>query len=969
MSPNPTPESADLFGLRPTQDVLNVAGLPPADGMELDYRTQPYRPGQQRRIALYRLFSVGFFLVLLIPVLRLIDRFFLHGIFLALLALIGFVAAYSAYRARRSATECLFLLLICPGVWFLLHVTSPDQPLVLYAFVYSIPVILSLALANAVARHYTAWMLANPRLDRSVRSWWRALWLPSGWAEFLPPIGPVQPTDASHVPPPGVTADQQARELRELTRYRLATPAVAVAYIAGLIALCLCNVPVFAGMLGFFTYIVVLAVFGIWNLSEYRRELAPPARNVVLDALTSWLTYNSHRTIAAGVFKSPHGSWHDRSRLTVAVLIIATVAVLPLAAYFPLGMLATGPGPWIAAYRAPWLPAWFQEQSSHPSGSNAEAHRENAVFSDIESFRRHLNAQPERWFTIAFRGALAGKPLFVWTLLMSLALCVVAAPLMLYLTCFAVGGRVLLHHYAQLEAPGAPYQQRLSPWECRVRRLQHSAQGDGSVRERDHLWLGTVPRFDYPVLLDLDVLREHAHVLGDSGSGKTALGLAPLVAQLIRRGDCSVVFLDLKGDPPLFQSLLIEAADARGPDGSPLPCKWFTNEAHQATYLFNPLTQSHTQGLTPHQRAEVLLQSLGLDHGEGYGASYFSRVNRDILSQVFTQFPEIRTFTQIRDYVPQVHLSKKQQEDGGELLAVINSLAAFDALNVTPDDGLPAAVLEHALDLPDVFERPQVLAFYLPATLEQASVREIGKLALYTLLTAAVVRRRKGGRPIQTFVFIDEFQRIVSSNLEIVLEQARSMGIGVILSNQTISDLKNVSADLIPKVQANTRFKQYFSASDLQQQDMLMKASGDPLFHRDSWIYQAKEAEEELLADETDPHAFVELENPRGPRLSRNRVVAASDHPQQNIVHITRSKGYTQFSGLPFIMLSEFHIPRSEYERRGALPWPATSDYPGTIVTPLPPKAKPRKPDKPPAGPAKPPSPSKPVIKRGNYVE
>jgi hypothetical protein len=971
MSPTPTAESADVLGLRPTQDVLNVSGLPSTDRMELDYRTAPYRPQQQRRIALYRFVSIGFLLVICIPLLRLINGYLLHGIFLALLTGIGFVTAYSSYRSRRPLAECLLLLFAWPAVWFLFHLTSPGRPFALYTLVFLIPVTLSLIFANAVVRHYAAWMHANPRLDRSVRSWWRGMWLPSGWAEVFPPIPRTQHAPVSQERPSGVTAEQHARELRELDRYRLSIPAVAAAYIAGFIALCLCNIPVFAGMLAFFTYLAVLVGFGIWNLSDYGRGLFTPARTIVLDALTSWLTYNSHRTIAPGVFKSPFGHWLNRSRLTATVLIVTTVAVLPTVAYFPLGMLASGPGPWIAAYRAPWMPAWLNLEPTNGQHRNAPAPSgaDNTVFTDLQAFRWHLNAQPERWFSIAFRGTLAGQPLFIWTLLISLILCVAAAPLMLFVTCFAIGGRVLLHHYIHLEATGAPYQHRLSTWEAHVRRLQTSAHALGTLQERGHLWLGTVPRYDYPVLLDLDVLREHAHILGDSGSGKTALGLAPLVAQLIRRGDCSVVILDLKGDPPLFQSTLIEAANARGPDGSPLPCKWFTNEAHQATYLFNPLTQSHTQGLTPHQRAEVLLQSLGLDHGEGYGASYFSRVNRDILSQTFTQFPEIRTFTQIHDYLPQLHLSKKQQEDGGELLAVINSLAAFDALNVTPDDGLPPAVLEHALDLPDVFERPQVLSFYLPATLEQASVREIGKLALYTLLTAAVVRRRKGGRPVQTFVFIDEFQRIVSSNLEIVLEQARSMGIGVILSNQTISDLKNVSTDLIPKVQANTRFKQYFSASDLQQQDMLMKASGDPLFHRDSWIYEAKAAEEELLADEADPHAFVELENPHGPRLSRNRVVAASDHPQQSIVHITRSRGYTQFSGLPFVMLSEFHIPRSEYERRGALPWPATADYPGTIVTPLPPKTKPRKPEKPPAGPPKPPPPSKPVIKRGNYVE
>lgn len=567
-------DPAEPVAIRLTQDVLNVSGLPSTDGMELDYRTAPYRPQQQRRIALYRFVSVGFLLVICIPLLRLINGYFLHGIFLALLTVIGFVTAYSSYRSRRSLTECLLLLFAWPAVWFLLHLTSPGRPFALYTLVFLIPVTLSLIFANAVVRHYAAWMHANPRLDRSVRSWWRGLWLPSGWAEVFPPIPHKQHAPASQERPPGVTAEQHARELRELHRYRFSIPAVAAAYVAGFIALCLCNVPVFAGMLAFFTYLATLVGFGIWNLSDYGRGLSTHARNIVRDALTSWLTYNSHRTIAPGVFKSPFGHWLNRSRLTATVLIVTTVAVLPMVAYFPLGMLASGPGPWIAAYRAPWVPAWLKNQTTNASSANLGG---GQVLADLDRFRWHLNAQPERWFSIAFRGTLAGEPLFIWTLLTSLILCVVAAPLMLFVTCFAVGGRVLLHHYIHLEATGAPYQHRLSTWEAHVRRLQTSAHAAGTLQERSHLWLGTVPRYDYPVLLDLDVLREHAHILGDSGSGKTALGLAPLVAQLIRRGDCSVIILDLKGDRPLFQSLLIEAAHARGPDGGPLPCKWFTN--------------------------------------------------------------------------------------------------------------------------------------------------------------------------------------------------------------------------------------------------------------------------------------------------------------------------------------------------------------------------------------------------------
>ena len=55
----------------------------------------------------------------------------------------------------------------------------------------------------------------------------------------------------------------------------------------------------------------------------------------------------------------------------------------------------------------------------------------------------------------------------------------------------------------------------------------------------DSLFLGLNAADGSPVLVPRTVFQEHAHFLGDSGSGKTSLGLAPLIAQLIRFRDCS----------------------------------------------------------------------------------------------------------------------------------------------------------------------------------------------------------------------------------------------------------------------------------------------------------------------------------------------------------------------------------------------------------------------------------------------
>ena len=47
----------------------------------------------------------------------------------------------------------------------------------------------------------------------------------------------------------------------------------------------------------------------------------------------------------------------------------------------------------------------------------------------------------------------------------------------------------------------------------------------------------------------------------------------------------------------------------------------------------------------------------------------------------------------------------------------------------------------------------------------------------------------------QCYLVVDEFQRIAGENFRIVLEQARSFGLGAILANQTVSDLNTPSVD------------------------------------------------------------------------------------------------------------------------------------------------------------------------------
>lgn len=455
-------------------------------------------------------------------------------------------------------------------------------------------------------------------------------------------------------------------------------------------------------------------------------------------------------------------------------------------------------------------------------------------------------------------------------------------------------------------------------WDDLVRRVQKSRD----QIEKHSLLLGVNAFDDTPVIVLREVFAEHAHLLGDSGSGKTSLGLASLLAQFIRFRDSSVVVIDLKADDlALFEGARKEAQRAD------LRFRWFTNELHRSTYVFNPLTQRHFAGLTTYQQADVLACAMGLQYGTEYGASYFSDANTNLLYQALCKRAGISSFAELAELLAAKHTIKMDPElrkAASHLHASVDRLAAFEPLNATLAAGYPGSAIENAIDFADVFSTPQVVYFHLPASLGSTSSADIARFALYSLLSAAKslgpARRER-----QVYLFIDEFQRIVAHNLEIVLQTARSMNIGVILANQTLMDLHVPGANLIPTVRANTRFKQIFAASDLAEQQEIGHTSGEAVVLTSTWTeYLGPTAGAAGDRSRTKSETIT-------PRLRPNDILLASDHPQQSIVCITRGKGYAQFGGMPFIMTSAYHIDLTEYQKRRTAAWP---DCPDETITP-----------------------------------
>lgn len=443
------------------------------------------------------------------------------------------------------------------------------------------------------------------------------------------------------------------------------------------------------------------------------------------------------------------------------------------------------------------------------------------------------------------------------------------------------------------------------------------------LTEKQSLLLGVNATDNSPVMVPLKVFEEHAHILGDSGSGKTSMGIALILNQLIRQKDCSIVVIDLKGDDKALFAGTKQDAEACGKR-----FRWFTNELGKSTYGFNPLDQEYFSALSLYQKTDVMTAALGLQYGTDYGRGFYSDANADYLYRTLQAHPGIRTFQQLARILPTgygvEHITHETRRDASHLTSIVQRLSATESLNVTQNPANPSKAADERIDFADVFRTPQVVYVHLPSSLGTTSSAEIARVALYSLIGSARCTPDKDRK--QVFVFIDEFQRIIANNLELIMQTARSMKIGIILANQSMLDLKKPGVDLTPAVRTNTRYKQVFAASNIDELREMIDASGEALVYQRSYAGEAAGAAIGFLAGGVK---LTQSEHTT-PRMRVNDVLLATDAPDQSIVQIRRGAGYAQFGGMPFVMRSTFHISPEEYATRKAFPWP--EDVEGTLV-------------------------------------
>ena len=377
-----------------------------------------------------------------------------------------------------------------------------------------------------------------------------------------------------------------------------------------------------------------------------------------------------------------------------------------------------------------------------------------------------------------------------------------------------------------------------------ARRLRESR----NRTERRSIYWGYTVNHQYPVLIPLELLFEHAHILGGTGTGKTALGLMPLSVQLVRRNDGPVIVLDLKGDMALFNTVRLEA-EAAG-----RKFKWFTNKPYRSTYIFNPWQQAYLDRMTIQEVLGLFLLSLNMHHGDDYGRGYFTLSSRTLLQVALqgqsesyrrrnlpppTSAPE--SFIALHEEVRRLARNREEHRNGEHLLHVLKSLVDIPQLNLSPNKPDDDAAARHAIHMPEVVRDKQVVYFWLQALTDLTTVSEIARLALYSAVMAALAYREETGKKPRVFLICDEAQNLVAQNVANVLAQAREHGVSCVLAHQSMSQLNPPGGiDLRDLVMSCTTIKQFWSAREPELRDYISKISGEVGYYDASWARREK---------------------------------------------------------------------------------------------------------------------------------
>ena len=372
-------------------------------------------------------------------------------------------------------------------------------------------------------------------------------------------------------------------------------------------------------------------------------------------------------------------------------------------------------------------------------------------------------------------------------------------------------------------------------------------------KANDSVYVGYDRDLKIPVYLPDNVRTRHVHILGATGSGKTESVILNFIRQDISRG-LGCIILDAKGDTT-FLHFLNQWADKD---------KFKIFDLGSETSLsYDPLEVG-----TPLEAAQRLFSSL--TWSEEYYKSKALTALQKIFAKHFETSGKNPTLVDISNYLKTPkHYILAAEGDDYPIKQAENDFAELSSLR----DQIKSLCMGHLAKTLSPSNQSEVrlnevskgyiLYFRLQSLMSPQLVSTIGKLIINHLNYLAGTAHRDNKANAQTQLiptYLDEFASFACPEFADLISKARSAGMALHFSHQSIGDLTEVSPGFINRITDNSATKIILRINDPDSAEFFSRSFGTALYQKVTQrITNAKEIESaEVLEEGTrrEAHQF-----------------------------------------------------------------------------------------------------------------
>lgn len=322
-----------------------------------------------------------------------------------------------------------------------------------------------------------------------------------------------------------------------------------------------------------------------------------------------------------------------------------------------------------------------------------------------------------------------------------------------------------------------------------------------------------------PVFLPDHLRLEHVQIVGATGRGKTKSVILPWLIKDFKAGK-RIVLIDGKGDLSLQD-------DIRAMIGEGEVVHFNMDD------VLTPSTTNPLRSGTPQQIVDRIFSSFDFEDEFYRGLQYdvclkIVRLLKEVDGEVTfrslrgcltdddflsEKTKSIQNETLAKEIVRMLSQPKKEREKN--MMGLITQIGPFadgelsELVNGRVDGKAFMSVSELLLEKPEY----RMILVSLPTLSYQSAGKALGKMLLQELAWA-VGERQQGAEKNFTSVFLDEFSSFAYPEFVQILNKARSAGVAIHLSHQSMGDLWSVSKEFGDIVNTNTNVKILLGLND-----------------------------------------------------------------------------------------------------------------------------------------------------------